>query len=213
MLPWAQSPHRPNGISVVSAIFAQLTAHFRRPFSQNCPFARDDLDPHLIRGSLGPWESITQTSSRSFQPFNCAFAWDDLDRRSPHAKVPLAHPTPNPKRYLDRYSRFSTAHRRMSIHFTIGRHFSPQNCLFPWGDPDTHLIHGFLAHGSPQSERHVNNNTNNIFLTRSNTVKLLQGRACWSVEPFFLQVSLLTWQIDRHLDHATRSVTIGRLRT
>jgi len=36
--------------------------------------------------------------------------------------------------------------------------------------------------------------------------------ARWLVEPF-LQVSLLTWQTDGHLDHATRSITIGHLRT
>jgi len=36
---------------------------------QNCPFAWADLDPHLIRASLGQTKSITQMESRSVQPF------------------------------------------------------------------------------------------------------------------------------------------------
>ena len=36
---------------------------------QNCPFPWGDLDPHLIHGSLGPPESITQTAFRPVQPF------------------------------------------------------------------------------------------------------------------------------------------------
>jgi len=34
---------------------------------QNCQFPCVDLDPHLIRGSLGPFKSITQRESRSVQ--------------------------------------------------------------------------------------------------------------------------------------------------
>jgi len=36
---------------------------------QNSPLPWGNLDPHLIRGSLGPPESSTQMASRSVQPF------------------------------------------------------------------------------------------------------------------------------------------------
>ena len=68
--------HRPNGISISSAVFEQTTAivslYFTlgRPFPpQNCPFPWEDVDPHLTHGSLGPPESSTQMASRSVQPF------------------------------------------------------------------------------------------------------------------------------------------------
>jgi len=67
----------------------------------------------------------------------------------------------------------------VSLYFTIGRPFSPQNCPFPWGDL-YHLIHGLL--GPPQSSTQ----------TASRSVKpFLQGSLVWPT------------------DHATRSVTIG----
>jgi len=61
--------HNPNGISIVSAVFAQLTPvslYFTMgyPFPpQNCPFPWWDLDPHLIHGLLVPPEYTTQTAS------------------------------------------------------------------------------------------------------------------------------------------------------
>ena len=57
--------HNPNCISIGSSVFAQLTAvslYFTmdRPFPhRNCPFCEGDVDPHLIRGSLGAPESST----------------------------------------------------------------------------------------------------------------------------------------------------------
>jgi len=36
---------------------------------QECPFLWEDLDPHLIHGSLGPLKLQSQTASRSVQPF------------------------------------------------------------------------------------------------------------------------------------------------
>jgi len=55
--------------------------------------------------------------------------------------IPWAYPSPQPKRHLDRFSRFCTYDRRVSLYFTIGRPF-PQNCPFPWEDVDLHLIDG-----------------------------------------------------------------------
>ena len=45
----------------------------------------------------------------------------------------LTHPSPLPKRHLDRFSRFCTAGGRESLYFTIGRPFHPQNYPFAWG--------------------------------------------------------------------------------
>jgi len=83
---WLLGPiraHRPNGISIGSAVFAQMTAERRRVslyFAMGCALPPSklrlpmgDLDPHLIHGSLG-------------------------------------HPCPQPKWHLDRFSHFSRAH-------------------------------------------------------------------------------------------------------
>jgi len=68
---WA---HSPNGISIDSAVFAQMSAEcpytMGRPIPPSkLPLPMGDLDPHLIRGSQGPTKSSTQTASRSVQPF------------------------------------------------------------------------------------------------------------------------------------------------
>jgi len=56
-----------NSISIGSAIFAQFMADslcMGLPFlPQNCPFAREDLDPHLINRSFSPPECTSQMTS------------------------------------------------------------------------------------------------------------------------------------------------------
>jgi len=65
--------YNPNGISIVSAVFAQMTAEC--PYSLQCdaPFPLKIASSHVgsgpSSGSLGPPESSTQTASRSVQPF------------------------------------------------------------------------------------------------------------------------------------------------
>jgi len=45
---------------------------------------------------------------------------------------PWSHRNPNPKRHLEHFSHFCTAHGRASLYFTVGRTFPlPQNCPFP----------------------------------------------------------------------------------
>jgi len=100
--------------------------------------------------------------------------------------IPMAHPSPQPKWHLDWFSHIRTGNRRVSLHFTVGRPFSPQNCPFPCGDLDPRLIHGSL--GQPES-----------------TTKM----ASRSVQPF--SQGSPVWQTDRPTDHATQSVTIGRI--
>jgi len=64
------------------------------------------------------------------------------------------HPSPNPKRYLDRFGRFCTVHRRVSLYFTTaapplkiapshGRIGTPIEYMVPW------------AHPSLQPKRHL----------------------------------------------------------
>jgi len=72
----ADRAHSPNCITIITAIFAQViaecpyTLQWDAPFRpQNCSFPWGNLDPHLIRGSLGPPESSTQMASWSVQPF------------------------------------------------------------------------------------------------------------------------------------------------
>ena len=51
-----------------------------------------------------------------------------------------AHSSPQPKRQMDRFSRFCTAYVRKCLYFTMG---SPihQNCPFPWGIWTSHVTH------------------------------------------------------------------------
>jgi len=58
--------------------------------------------------------------------------------------LPSAHQSPQPKRQIDRFSHFCTAHNRKSPYFTMGNHFpkiAPSHCgiwtlmqfMIPWG--------------------------------------------------------------------------------
>jgi len=77
-----------------------------------------------------------------------------------------------PKRHLDRFTHVCIDDRRVSLYFTMGRPFPPQNYPFPCADLDPHLIYGSL--GPPESS--------------TQTVSR-------SLQPF-LQGSLV-WQTDR----------------
>ena len=67
--------HNPNGTSIDSAVFAQMTTEclycLQRfacfPLKMSLPMLASG--PHVIRGSLGPPESGTQMITWSFQPF------------------------------------------------------------------------------------------------------------------------------------------------
>jgi len=72
--------HRPNGISIGSAVFPQMTVEC--PYTlqwdthsppKNLPLPMGDLNPHLIRGPLGPPKSSTQTASHRFSRFCRAY--------------------------------------------------------------------------------------------------------------------------------------------
>jgi len=142
--------HNPNGESMGSAIFAQLTAECRRAYpGMSFPLIIvpshwiGDLGPHLIHASLGPPESI------SYNPNNISigsavFAQFTSECRrscwgmSFHLKIAcpwrictpppsnagsLGPPNLHPKRHLGRLSRFCTAHGIKSLYFTMGAPF------------------------------------------------------------------------------------------
>jgi len=124
--------HNPNDISIGLAIFAQLTVECHRArlgmfFPLTIAPSHKDLDPHLIRGSLSPSDSVSQTASRSVQPFlhssrqsvpntlltsspftpqNCPFTGGS----GPHLINDSFCLSPRPERHLDRFSRFCRAH-------------------------------------------------------------------------------------------------------
>jgi len=112
--------------------------------------------------------------------------------------IPTAHLSPKPKRHPYRFSRLCTDVHRVSLDFTMGRPFSPKNLPLPMG-----------GSGLPS----------NTWFPRPTQVLNPNGTAARSVQPF-LQGSLV-WhrptdrqiqrQTDRPTDHATRSVTIGRI--
>jgi len=122
MLPSAHPRvHNTNGKSLGAAVSAQLTAK------------------SLYRPTL-QWATL----SPKIAPYHAGVWIPD-----PSFMIPWAHPCAQPKRHLDRFSRFCTDDHRVSLYFTIGRHFPRQHCLFPLRDLDSHPIHGSL--GQPES--------------------------------------------------------------
>ena len=66
--------------------------------------------------------------------------------------LPCAHPSPQPKRHLDRFSRFYTAHSTVSLYFTMGRPF-PSKSPLTMGISGPHLTYGSLC--TRRSKRHL----------------------------------------------------------
>jgi len=92
-----------------------------------------------------------------------------------------AYPSPQPKQHLDRFSRFCTDDDIECPYTLQWDARFPPILPLPMGDLDPRLIHGFL--GPPESSTQM---------------------ASRSVQPFFAELTIVT-------DHATRSVTIGRI--
>jgi len=105
----------------------------------------------------------------------------DLDPHLTHDSLGPSEPIT--QRHLDPFSRFCRDDCRVSLYFTMGRPFPPQNCPFAWGIW-THLIRGSLdpLKSSTQTESR-------------------------SVQPFFAG---LTSVIDRPTDRPRYSVGNNR---
>jgi len=106
--------HNPDGISIDSAIFVQLSAECRWA----CP-------RHVF--CVFPLKSC---------PWHGAI-------RIPIYVIPLAHPSPQPKRHLRLFSCFCKAHLTVSLYFTMGHSFPPSNCPFPLGSALNVIAHVF----------------------------------------------------------------------
>jgi len=94
---------------------------------------------------------MANQSVQSFLPSSRQCYWANLHHLANTIELvlPLAHLSPQPKREIDLFSRFCTAHGRESLCFAVGAPF-PKNCPFPTGS-------GFVmipwAHPIPQSKR------------------------------------------------------------
>jgi len=143
------------------SVIARMPRHVLSP--KNSVFTWGDLDPHRIHDFLahsslnGKWrldwfsrlctahgrELLYFTMGRPISFLKLSLPMGDLNSHLIHGflaiqilMVPLAHPNPQPKRHLDRFSHSCTAHSRVSLYFTINRPSPCQNCPFLWGDLD-----------------------------------------------------------------------------
>ena len=115
-----------------------------------------DLYPHLIRGSLGPPDSASQTASRfsigsavlhssrqsvpilhngpPFPSLKIAHSGSDSGMLTPSNTymVLWAHPSPQPKRHLDRFSHLHSS--RHSVVGDVGECPFPSKLPLPMGD-------------------------------------------------------------------------------
>ena len=151
---WFLGPTRvlnQNGISIGSAVFAQLTPErpyltMGHPPPENCPFPWGS-GPHLIHDSLGPFEPITQTAS-------------GLVQRD-------ARPTVISPATEQCHCSFCTTHRGVSLCFTMGRPF-PLKIAPSHERSGSHLINGSL--GPPQSSTQTASRSVQLFLQARTTV-------------------------------------------
>jgi len=118
------------------------------------------------------------------------FKWHQCAPPS-NARFFWAHPSPNPKRHLDWFSRFCTTHGRASLCFTTGRPF-PVKITTSYGGSGPHLIRDSLGPSDATTQT-----------------------ASRSVQPFYAGLTVTDTQTcrqtDRPTDHAIGSVTIGRI--
>jgi len=115
MVPWTSWVHNPNGISIGSAVFEQITAECRytlqraAPSPLKLPLPMGDLDrPPSNTWFLGPIQAHNQNGIL----IGSAIFADDC---------------------------------RCLYTLQWDAHFSHQNCPCPWGNLDCHLIHGSLG--------------------------------------------------------------------
>ena len=165
----AASPSHTDGCATV-----HLTLHM-------LPWANQSQNP---KWSVWPFlHSSRQTVATLYNglPLSSKTVPSHRDLNPHHYMIPWALQSPQPKQHLDWFSRCFTAHRRVSLYFKMDHPSPPQNCPFPWGDVDPHVIHGSLC--PPESTTQT---------------------ASRSVQPFFAELTSVT-------DHATQLVTIGRI--
>jgi len=123
---------------------------------------------HWTCGSFSPPESTTQTENRLVQPFLHSsrlvssgilappgeYYWNFAHLSYPANTIelvlPLAHLSPQPKRQIDWFGRFCTAHSRKSVYFTMGDSFpkiAPSH-----GGSGAHLTRDSLGPSEPTTQ-------------------------------------------------------------
>ena len=146
---------------------------------------------------------------------------------------------PRPKWQMDRFSRFCTAHGRKCLYLTMGAPIH-QNCPFPWesepscntwflGSMRAHNLNGtsicsavfaqmtakcpytlqWFAHFPLKIALLIGDLDSHVIHGSLGQLESSTPTAFRSLLPF-LQGSLV-WETDRPTDHATRSVTTGRM--
>jgi len=193
MLPSTRQSSQPKRHVDQFSHIAQLTTECRHA----CPGMSFLIKmPHLIHVSLGPPDSITQTASRSVQPFLHSF-FTMCRPFSPKAALShklcgphlglhgsLGPPESTTQTACRSDQPFCKAHGSVPI-FYNGCPFPPK-LFFTWG-PGPNLLRGSMNPLQPTTQ------------TASSAVQL-----------FFAGLTTVT---DRPTDHAARSVTIGRIYT
>ena len=81
-------------------------------------------------------------------------AVEQIAKMSIELVLPLTHPSPQPKRKIDWFSRFCTDHGRVSLYFTTGRP-PPLKLTLPMGDLDPYLTRDSLDPSEPKPKRHL----------------------------------------------------------
>ena len=130
--------------------------------------------------------------------------------------LPSAHPSPQPKWQVNRLSHFCTAHGRKYLHFIMGASF-PKKLLLPIGGSRPPWFLGTIRTHNPngisiasavfeQTTVECPYTTSNTWFPGPTQVLNPNGISMGSVV-----FAGLTSVRDRPTDHATRSVTIGRI--
>jgi len=101
--------------------------------------------------------------------------------------IPWTHPSSKPKRHLDWFSWFCTAHRRLPLYFTMGRPFPLKIAPYHGDLPLSNMWFRVLTQEQPK--RYLNR-----------FIRLCGAHDC---------DRQTDRQRDRSTDHVTRSVTIG----
>ena len=102
--------HKPNDISIRSAVSGHTQVHIPNDIS--------------IRSAVSAQHTADCPYTLQLAPFPqyCPFPWGVW---TPSNTIPWALLSPQPKRYLDWFSRFCTHDRRVFLYFTKGRPFPP----------------------------------------------------------------------------------------
>jgi len=141
--PSVQSSPNPNGKSIGSTIFAQLTEECLRadwrhlantnepehPSAHPSPQPKRQID--RISRFFTAHGKIRYTLQRAL-----LFPKITPSHGGPHLTRFLGHPSPKLKRHRNRFSRFRTDDRRVSLCFTMVRPFPPSKLPSPLGDLD-----------------------------------------------------------------------------